>query len=228
MTITYHRDIIQGSDEWLEQRLGLLTASEVKLIVTPGTLKPAKNEKTRAHLYELLSQRITRHVEPRYVSDDMLRGQDDELEARRLYSEQYAPVTECGFITRTWGHLTIGYSPDGLVGDDGLIECKSRRPKFQVQTFLEWHRGKSVPEEYYLQLQTGLLVTERAWIDLVSYSGGLPMCVMRVLPDDTVMASILSAAFAFEEQLLADWETYRRATEGLPTTKRKVVQEMFV
>ena len=123
MTITYHHDLIQGSDEWLEQRLGLLTASEVKLIVTPGTLKPAKNEKTRAHLYELLSQRITRHVEPRYVSDDMLRGQDDELEARRLYSEQHAPVTECGFITRTWGHLTIGYSPDGLAGEDGLIAC---------------------------------------------------------------------------------------------------------
>ncbi len=72
--ITYYPDLIQGSDEWKSARCGLLTASEMKLIITPTTLKIASNDKERAHLYELLAQRITRYVEPSYISDDMLRG----------------------------------------------------------------------------------------------------------------------------------------------------------
>lgn len=78
----YH-DLVQGSDEWRAARCGLLTASEMHHIITP-TMKPAKNEKMRAHAYELLAQRLTGYVEPSYISDDMLRGDDDEIDARRL------------------------------------------------------------------------------------------------------------------------------------------------
>ena len=105
--ITYHRDLLQGSDEWLQARCGLMTASEMKLIITP-TLKVAANEKASAHLYELLAQRITKHVEPHYISDDMIRGQVDEIEARLLYAKHYAPVEEVGFVTNDeWG-FTLG------------------------------------------------------------------------------------------------------------------------
>ncbi|MDZ7904624.1 MAG: hypothetical protein U5N55_01660 [Cypionkella sp.] len=86
MTITYYPDVEQGSDEWLARRCGVLTASEVKLILTP-TLKTANNEKTRAHVWELAAQRITQYVEPSYIGDDMLRGMDDEIKARELYSK---------------------------------------------------------------------------------------------------------------------------------------------
>ena len=79
--IKYFFDIEQGTEEWLALRCGIQTASEMKLIVTT-TLKQASNDKKRAHLYELLGQRITGYVEPRYIGDDMLRGQWDELEAR--------------------------------------------------------------------------------------------------------------------------------------------------
>jgi hypothetical protein len=112
----------------------------------------------------LLGQRITGYTEPRYISDDMLRGHDDEIEARIRYAEHFAPVTECGFVTNDDHGFVIGYSPDGLVDDDGLIECKSRRQKFQVETIL----ADKVPEEYMLQIQTGLLVTGRKWLDFVS------------------------------------------------------------
>ena len=71
--VRYHADFDQGSVDWLNARLGLLTASEVKLILTP-TLKLANNDKTRQHVWEIAAQRITRYVEPHYVSDDMLRG----------------------------------------------------------------------------------------------------------------------------------------------------------
>src|SRR3546814_10789207 len=95
----------------------------MKLIVTP-TLKAANNDKTRTHLYELLAQRVTGYVEPHYISDDMLRGMDDEIIARDEYTKNHAPVEQTGFITNDkWG-FTIGYSPDGLVADDGLIDCK--------------------------------------------------------------------------------------------------------
>ena len=153
MAITYHTDLIQGSEEWHNARRGLLTASEMKLILTP-TLKMAANDKSRAHLWELAAQRISGYVEPSYIGDEMLRGWEDEIRARDLYAKRYAPVEEVGFVTNDQWGFTLGYSPDGLVGEDGLIEIKSRRQKFQVQAIATGE----VPDEYALQIQTGLLV----------------------------------------------------------------------
>ena len=224
MTIVVHQELVQGTEEWLAARCGLLTASEMKLIVTPS-LKPAANDKERAHIYELAAQRITRYVEPTYISSDMLRGQEDEIEARALYSKHYAPVQEAGFITNDrWGFV-IGYSPDGLVGDDGLIEAKGRRQKFQVETMLL----DAVPADFVVQCQTGLLVTERAWLDFISYSGGLPMVVIRAFPDPKMHAAILEAAAGFEERIVKKIAEYRGrvATRRLIQTERRIVQEMF-
>ncbi|WP_160119915.1 lambda exonuclease family protein [Rhodovarius lipocyclicus] len=220
MTITYHPEVIQGSEEWLALRCGLLTASEMKLIVTPS-LKPAANDKQRAHLFELVAQRISGFVEPTYIGDDMLRGQDDEIEARQRYADAYAPVTACGFVTNDeWG-FTLGCSPDGLVGDDGLIEIKSRRQKFQVATIC----ARQMPDDYVMQVQTALLVTGRAWCDFISYSGGLPMVTLRVYPDKRIQASIIHAATMFEEAASQLVETYRANLEAddlrwLPTERR--------
>jgi len=215
MTITYHESLIQGSDEWLALRCGKLTASEMRYVVTP-TLKVADNDKTRAHVYELLFQRLTGFVEPQYVSDAMLRGQEDEIYARAAYEEHFAPVTEVGFITNDQWGFTIGYSPDGLVGDDGLIECKSRAGKYQVQTIAE----NEVPTEYMLQLQTGLLVTGRKWIDFISYSGGLPMFVKRVEPDPLIQGAIIAAATNFEARIAEKEREYRATLAGM----RKVIE----
>ena len=221
MTIRYHPNLIQGSDEWLAARCGMLTASEMKLILTP-TLKLAKNEKERAHLYELLAQRITRYVEPHYVSDDMLRGQDDEATALDIYAEHYAPIHNMGFITNDkWG-FQIGYSPDALVGDVGLVEVKSRRQKFQVETFLIHVTDGTIPPEYILQIQTGLMVSERKWCDLVSYSAGLPMAVIRAYPDTAIFSAIYEAAAQFEERISAAGGRYRAAVElsnAIPTER---------
>jgi len=222
--ISYHHDIEQGSEEWHALRCGILTASEMKLIVTP-TLKPASNDKERAHLFELLGQRITQHTEPRYISDDMLRGQDDEIEARIRYAEHYAPVTECGFVTNDDLGFVIGYSPDGLVDDDGLIECKSRRQKFQVETIL----ADKVPEEYMLQIQTGLLVTGREWLDFVSYCAGLPMFVKRVFPDARYQDAIIAAAIGFEYRLQIAQEKYAAWLDRQPVvinTVRTIQEEI--
>ena len=222
MTIVYHDDLEQGSDEWLMQRMGGLTASEVKLILTP-TLKTANNDKTREHLYELLSQRITQHIEPQYVSDDMLRGHEDEITARDLYSEHYAPVTETGFVTTDHLGFMLGYSPDGLIGVDGLIEVKSRIPKLQAQVIVL----DEVPKDCMMQLQTGLFVTQRDWIDYISYCAGMPMYVKRVFPIDEYQEKIPAAAIAFEEQLQAARLVYDANVKGLIETERNVEGDLI-
>ncbi|KOX55110.1 YqaJ-like viral recombinase [Streptomyces purpurogeneiscleroticus] len=220
-TVRIHADLYQGTDEWIAARCGMLTASEMSLILTP-TLKAAKNEKERAHLYELLAQRITKFVEPRYVSDDMLRGRDDEVEALTLYAKHYAETETVGFITNDrWG-FTLGYSPDALVGTDGLVECKSRRQKYQVQTFLEHVPEGAIPADYALQIQTGLLVSERLWCDLVSYSGGLPLAVIRAYPDEKIQQAIVEAAGDFEQRLRDAMSRYRDAVASagaIPTQR---------
>jgi len=225
MTITYHTDLLQGSEEWHQIRCGILTASEVKHILTP-TLKIANNDKTRQHVWEIAAQRITGYTEPSYIGDDMLRGWEDEIKARDLYSQTRAAVAEVGFITSDDLGFVMGYSPDGLVGDDGLIECKSRRQKYQVQTISEG----TVPDEYMLQLQTGLLITGRKWIDFISYSGGLPMFTCRVLPDAEMQAAIVTAATEFEARVVQAVRSFHDnvAAHGYPSTEREVVQEMFV
>lgn len=230
MTITYHEDLIQGSDEWLQARLGLFTASEIDRILTPK-LKIADNAKTRAHLWELAAQRITQYVEPQYISDAMLRGHEDEILARGLYSAEYAPVTEVGFVTNDkWG-FTLGCSPDGLVGDDGMIECKSRCQKYQVQSIVEEFTGVArIPEEYWLQVQAQMLVTGRKWCDFISYSGGLPMQVVRVEGDQPTQDAIIDAASKFEARISEVIADFHEAVNvrGYHSTERKIEEEMII
>jgi hypothetical protein len=180
----------------------------------------------RVHLYELLAQRISSYVEPHYISDDMLRGQDDEVEALALYDEHFAPTERVGFITNDrWG-FTLGYSPDGLVGGDGLVEIKSRWQKFQIETFVVHVPDGTIPADFAIQIQTGLLVAERAWCDFVSYSGGLPLAVIRTFPDPVIQDAIVSAAGDFEARLGEALARYRNAAAkaGSIQTKRRALE----
>lgn len=226
MTITYHDNIEQGSDDWLAIRCGKLTASEIKLILTP-TLKSAANDKSRAHVMEITSQRISQYVEPTYISDDMLRGHEAEVFAREHYEREYGPVQQVGFITNDkWG-FTLGYSPDGIVGDDGLWECKGPRQKRHVETILTGE----VPVDNMLQLQAGLLISERQWIDFTSYHGGLPMVTLRVWRDDKVQSAIVDAAEQFEESVqtnLARWGDRLGSDMRLIETERVIEEEVYL
>lgn len=224
MTITYFHALDQGSDEWHALRCGVITASEMCLILTP-TLKPVRNEKERSHLFELLAQRVTRYTELRYIGDNALRGHEDEINARLTYAEHFETVQECGFITNDDHGFVLGYSPDGLVGDDGLIECKSRRQKLQMQTIL----ADAVPDEYMLQCQTGLLVSGRKWLDFISYCGGMPMFVKRVYPDAAIQEAIIAATTQFEGRISEARAAYLRWMDEQPlliNTVRSIEEEI--
>lgn len=229
MTITIHPEVIQGTEEWMNLRKGLLTASEMHLIVTPATMKPASNDKERAHLYELLAQRITQYVEPSYIGDAMLRGQQDEIDAVELYDKTYARVERVGFITNDkWG-FTIGYSPDAIVGDDGLVEAKSRNQKLQIRTLVDYVPEQGIDPDFMIQCQTGLLVSERKWIDLISYCGGLPMATVRIFPSEKIQEAIIAAATVFEEKIAskkAIYEAVLASKARLIPTERRIYEEM--
>lgn len=216
-------DLIQGTDPWHDQRRGIVTASVVgKLLTSAG--KVANNDTSRTLTAQLVAERITGWTDPTFVSDDMLRGHDDEPRAVEVYAEHFAPVTTVGFMVRDdWG-FSIGYSPDGLVGDDGLIEVKSRRAKKQLQTILD----DEVPAENMAQLQAGLLVSGRAWVDYVSFCSGMPLYVKRVFPDREWFDSIHEAVTAFEDRADYMVAEYERATKGMPTTERVIELEMIL
>ena len=215
MSITTYPTLMQGTDEWFAARRGLVTASVIGKLLT-ATLKVANNDTSRGLALTLTAERITGNIDPSFLSADMWRGVEDEPIARDLYAERYAPVEQLGFIVRDFGDYQIGYSPDGLVGDDGLIECKSRLQKIHLQTIL----NDRVPDENMAQLQAGLLVSGRAWIDYVSYCGGMPLWVKRVTPDLSWQAAILAAVEALEESAADMTARYHAAVEGLPITER--------
>ena len=183
---------------------------------TPPLIEPAANPESRALTALLVAERITGWTHDNYVSFDMQRGHDDEPRAVKVYSEHWTNVTTCGFMVRDdWG-FRIGYSPDGLVGDEGLFECKSRSPKKHLLTVL----ADAVPVENMGQLQCGLLVSGRPWIDYVSYSGGLALWVKRVYPDPRWQEAIVAAVAAFEEAAEQMKASYTKAVAGLPMTER--------
>jgi hypothetical protein len=209
-------DVVQGSGEWEDARRGMVTASVVGTLITPKTIKVADNIDSRALTMELVAERITGFTEPSYASFDMERGQYDEPTARNLYSEHIAPVTEAGFIVRDdWG-FSLGYSPDGLVGEDGLLEVKSRAQKKHLATIL----SGEVPTENIPQLQCGLLVTDRAWVDYCSYCAGMPLYIIRVYPDPTWKEAIVQAGLALEKSARAMLSAYDAAVIGFPPTER--------
>jgi hypothetical protein len=217
MTLHIYKELEQGSDDWLQARCGIITASVIGKLITPK-LQVADNDTSRGVTLTLAAERITGHVEYVHPTFDMSRGTEDEPIARDLYAEHYAPVDEVGFMRRDFGWGVIGYSPDGLVGDDGLIEIKSRKPHVHIKTILS---GKP-PAENMAQLQTGLLVSGRSWIDYVSFSAGLPLWTIRVYPDDAWFAAIIDAASAFETNVADIIGRYQDETHELPPTERRI------
>lgn len=215
MTLQVFNDIEQGSDEWFAARCGVVTASVIGQLVTAKTLKPAVNDTSRTLTYQLAAERITGRVVHTFATSAMQRGHLDEPIARDKYSEHHAAVTEVGFMVNSFEQWRLGFSPDGLVGDDGLIEIKSREPKKHLATIL----ADEVPAENMAQCQAGLLVSGRDWLDYVSFCGGMPLWTKRVEPDERWVDAIMAAVKLFESNVEDIAVRYYEATAGLPETE---------
>lgn len=222
MTLHYY-DVEQGEPEWLELRRGLITASEMKLLMSPKG-KVADNDKSRAHLYELAAQRVSGFVEPHYISDDMLRGIENEQIAREAYESEHGPVTERGFYVLERDGMRIGYSPDGETFDGGLIEIKDRRQHHHLRVVL----SGEAPEEHMLQMQTGLLVTGKPYIDYVQQCLGLPLMVKRVFPDPVMHDAIWNTCVSAESKINEFVTQFKEITRDWIKTERVAEMEVTV
>lgn len=216
MSLRTFPDLEQGSQEWLGVRRGLLTASVIGQLITPGTIRPASNDKSRALIAQLAAERITGKSDTVFVNDDMMRGTLHEPIARDKYADHNGvQVQQVGFMIRDdWG-IQLGASPDGLVGEDGGLEIKCPRAKTHIQTIL----SGEVPVYNMAQVQTTLLVTGRDWWDFVSFSAGLPMWTKRVTPDPKWRDSIITAATSAEHAIQSMVRRFEAASSDLPATE---------
>lgn len=182
----------------------------------PPAISVADNETSRKLTAILATERIAGFTEHTPMTFDMYRGVDTEPVARETYANRNKPVRELGFmrLDEDWGAL--GYSPDGTVGEDGLIEVKAPRAVGHVLTVI----ADEVPVWYMPQCQAGLLVSGRKWLDFVPYVGGLPMWTKRVYPDPKWFDAIKAAVTAFETNAAQIVAAYTQATAGLAATER--------
>lgn len=178
-------------------------------------IKLATGDTASGYLRTLAAERITGRVVDSPTSRAMERGILDEPYARDAYAEHRGvTVDTVGFMVRDSGlGWRIGYSPDGLVSDDGLIEVKSRAAKVQLEHIL----AGAVPTENMAQIQGGLYVSGRSWIDYVSYCGGMALWTVRVEPDLRWFDLIEETVTRAEQTITTYVEQYRAATTGLPT-----------
>lgn len=186
-------DVAQGSTAWLKLRAGIPTASEFDRILTP-TGKPSASAET--YLQELLAERMMGRPIDRMKTEWMERGNEMEQSAVDFYEfSRNAAIATIGFVTVDSGKY--GCSPDRLIGEDGLLEIKAPSPGVHIQYLLfEDHKRK-----YYSQLQGQLLVTDRSYVDIVSYHPEMPTAVVRVHRDEEFIGKLTKALESFCEML---------------------------
>lgn len=186
----------QRSDEWYKARLGKVTASKVSAVLAK------RDSATRAdYLTDLVLERLTGNQQEFYQNEAMQWGTDTEPQARMAYEAETGNlVDELGFID----HPTIanfGCSPDGVIGENGLLEVKCPNSKTHIATLMS---GKA-PTKYIPQMQTQMAVMNRQWCDFVSFDPRLPedlqLFVIRVNRDDEYIAKLEEEVSAFLEEV---------------------------
>lgn len=177
----------QYSPEWWTARRGIPTASEFGSILTAKTMKLAAASET--YICRLIGDTFDLGYgqNESYCSPAMHKGLANEPESRRYYQMVASKdVQQVGFCLTDDDRF--GCSPDGLVGDDGVLELKNP----SAHTHVGWLLAGGLPDEHRAQVHGELIVTGRAWADFLSYAPGLPPLLVRVTPDKYTEA--LSAA----------------------------------
>jgi putative phage-type endonuclease len=178
----------QRSPEWRAARLGKVTSSRIADVV--ARTRTGYSTSRANYAAELVCERLTQKAAEGFVSAAMVWGLQKEPEARRLYEfERDVEVRTIGFID----HPRIGMSgasPDGLVGDDGLVETKCPITAKHIESVL----GRTIPVKYLAQMQWQMAATGRAWCDFVSYDPRLPaelrLFVRRIARNETIIAEL--------------------------------------
>lgn len=166
----------QGTQEWLDARLGCPSGSGFSKIITSGG-QPSSSAET--YINQLIAELVTGETTHVHVTEAMQRGTELEEFARMNYElETDREVMQVGFCKHDTLHC--GVSPDGLIGEDGGLEIKCPTPS----THVKYLRKGTLPSEYKAQVQGCLWITEREWWDFMSYHPQMPNLMIRVHRDD--------------------------------------------
>lgn len=193
------KDVEQGSLEWLNMRLGKVTASKVKDVLTNGK-GGAISKTAETYMMDLLSELLTGQAKPFFENDAMRWGTETEPQARAMYELMNdCEVEQVAFVKHS---EFVGVSPDGLVGDDGLIEIKCPTTTTQLKRAL----SDSYSSDYKAQIQMQLWVTGRKWCDFVSFDPRLTCSagylVERVYVDQEFTANMVERINIFVQKLI--------------------------
>jgi len=197
----------QRTEEWFSARLGKVTASRVADLMAKTKSGPSASRAN--YMADLIVERLTGQRAEGFTSAAMQWGTDTEPQARAAYEfHMDANVAEDGFCL----HPTIadfGASPDGLIGDVGLLEIKCPNTAAHLEVLLTG----AIPAKYVTQMQAQLACTGRAWCDFVSFDPRMPgemqMFVKRVARDDAFIAEMEGEITAFLAELTQKLDALR-------------------
>lgn len=204
--------IEQGSVEWLELRKGKVTASRVADIIAKTKTGPSASRQN--YLIELALQRVTGVIEPSYTNDAMKWGTETEPQARVAYEVKTGNfVDQVPFIE----HPNIdwfGCSPDGLVGNYGLIEIKCPNSATHWATI----KAGEPPSKYVIQMQTQMACTGAKWCDFVSFDPRMPersqLFIKRIERDDSHIAELEAEVQKFLSEVEVEVQLMKGSSYG--------------
>ena len=194
-----YNDTSQGSESWFLQRLGRVTASRISDVMAKTKSGPAASRKN--YMMQLLCERLTGAREEGFSSAAMQRGIELEPVARSAYEIVTGMDTvEAGFVIHPH-YDDIGASPDGFVGDDGLLEIKCPNTAQHVACL----RSGEPDKKYWWQMQCQMACTGRKWCDFVSFDYRMPeelqIFIARVERDDQAISEMLDECLEFLGEL---------------------------
>ncbi len=196
-------NVAQGSDEWMQARVGIPSASKFGEIVTT---KGSPSKQQQKYMYTLAGERVIGKKEETYQNAAMTRGIEMEAEARALYEMlNDVKVEQVGLCYPDEKKL-YACSPDGLVDADGMLEIKCPL----LSTIVGYHVKGGLVEAYWQQLQGQLLVTDRRWVDIMAYYPAFKPLIIRVGRHET-----------FLDALEAQLEVFRTELDEITNTLKK-------
>lgn len=184
----------QNSEEWIRARLGIPTASQFSTVMAKGRGGKGESKTRMTYMLKLIGERMTGEPADNFTNAHMERGHEMEPLARDKYSFISGNEPKfVGFIRNG----NKGASPDALIGEDGLLEIKTKLPHLHLATVL----ADQVPPEHIPQVQGQICVAEREWCDFVSYWPKLPIFIKRVYRDDDYIKKLEQAVDMFSEEM---------------------------
>jgi putative phage-type endonuclease len=189
----------QGSEEWFTIRIGKVTASRVADVI--AKTKTGYSASRDNYMAQLICERLTGQKGESFTNAAMQHGTDTEPLARAAYEAlKDVLVDEVGFVPHP-SIIMAGASPDGLVGEDGLLEIKCPNTATHIETLL----SQSVPGKYNTQMQFQMACTGRQWCDFVSFDNRLPdelqLFVKRVQRDNEFIKQMEDEVVKFLNEL---------------------------